>query len=115
LRREAELRFRSAEERLQAELQETDARLNELQASRPDQGTEILSPQQEAEIERFQARRLELRKELRQVQRDLDRDIEQLGTRLKVLNVALVPVIISVLSVVLVLVRRRARQAGVAA
>lgn len=115
LRREAELRFRSAEERLQAELQETDARLNELQASRPDQGTEILSPQQEAEIERFQARRLELRKELRQVQRDLDQDIEQLGTRLKVLNVALVPVVISVLSVVLVLVRRRARRAGATA
>ena len=112
LRREAELRFRSAEERLQAELQETDARLNELQASRPDQGTEILSPQQEAEIERFQARRLELRKELRQVQRDLDRDIERLGTRLKVLNVALVPLIISVLSIVLVLVRRRAPPGG---
>lgn len=115
LRREAELRFRSAEERLQAELQETDARLNELQASRPDQGTELLSPQQEAEIARFQARRLELRKELRQVQRDLDRDIERLGTRLKVLNVALVPVIISVLSVILVLIRRQARQAGAAA
>jgi len=115
LRREAELRFRSAEERLQAELEEADARLSELQASRTDQGTEILSPQQEAEIERFQARRLELRKELRQVQRDLDRDIESLGTRLKVLNVALVPLLISVLSVGLVLVRRRARQAGAAA
>ncbi len=115
LRREAELSFRSAEERLQAELEETDARLNELQASRPDQGTEILSPQQEAEIGRFQARRLELRKELRQVQRDLDRDIERLGTRLKVLNVALVPLIISVLSIGLVLVRRRARQAGMTA
>jgi len=110
LRREAELRFRSAEERLQAELQEADARLNELQASRPDQGTEILSPQQEAEIERFQARRLELRKELRQVQRELDRDIERLGTRLKVLNVALVPLLISVLSIGLVLIRRRARR-----
>jgi len=115
LRRAAELRFRSAEERLQAELQETDARLNELQAERPDQGTEILSAQQEAEIERFQARRLELRKELRQVQRDLDRDIELLGTRLKVLNVALVPLVISVASIILVLFRRRARQAGAAA
>lgn len=115
LRREAESRFRSAEERLQAELQEADARLSELQASRPDQGTEILSPQQEAEIERFQARRLELRKELRQVQRELDQDIERLGTRLKVLNVALVPLVISVLSVALVLIRRRARRAGVAA
>lgn len=115
LRRAAEENFRSVEERLQAELQETDARLNELQASGPDQGTEILSPRQEAEIERFQTRRLELRKELRQVQRDLDRDIERLGTRLKVLNVALVPLVISVLSILLVLVRRRARRTGSAA
>ncbi len=115
LRREAELRFRSAEERLQAELQETEARLNELQASRPDQGTEILSAQQEAEIERFQSRRIELRKELRQVQRGLDRDIEQLGTRLKVLNIALVPVLISVASILLVAARRRRRQAGAGA
>lgn len=112
LRRAAEARFRTAEERLQAELGETEARLGELQASRPDQGTEILTPQQEAEIQRFQARRLELRKELRQVQRDLDRDIERLGTWLKVLNVALVPLVISVASIGLVMVRRRARGAA---
>ena len=115
LRREAELRFRAAEERLQAELQETDARLSELQASRQDQGTEILSPQQQAEIERFQTRRLELRKELRRVQRELDRDIERLGTRLKLLNVALVPLLVSAASILLVVVRRRGRRVEVPA
>jgi len=115
LRRDAEARFRSAEQRLQTELQETDARLGELQASRTDKGTEILSPQQQAEIKRFQERRLELRKELRQVQRDLDRDIERLGNGLKLVNVALVPLIISVLSIVLVAVRRRTRRTGATA
>ncbi len=114
LRREAEKRFRSAEQRLQNELEETEARLGELQASRKDQGTAILSPQQEGEIERFKTRRLELRKELRQVQRDLDQDIERLGTTLKAINVALVPLIISLVSIVLVLFRRRAKPAGVA-
>ena len=115
LRRNAEAQFRTAEQRLQKELEETEARLGELQASRKDQSTAILSPQQESEIERFQTRRIELRKELRQVQRELDQDIERLGTWLKVINVALVPLIISVVSIVLVLVRRRARPAGVAA
>ena len=43
LRREADARFRSAEQRLQAELQETETRLSELQASRADQGAQILS------------------------------------------------------------------------
>jgi ABC-type uncharacterized transport system involved in gliding motility auxiliary subunit len=115
LRRAAEDRFRSAEKRLQDELDDTEARLGELQASRTDQGTAILSPQQEAEIDRFQARRLELRKELRRVQRDLDQDIERLGTVLKAVNVALVPVVISVISILLVLVRRRSRQRATAA
>jgi ABC-type uncharacterized transport system involved in gliding motility auxiliary subunit len=112
LRREAENRFRTAEENLQNELRETEARLGELQASRTDKGTAILSPQQEAEIDRFQARRLELRKELRKVQRELDQDIERLGTVLKVINVALVPLIISVISVLLVVYRRRPRPSG---
>jgi ABC-type uncharacterized transport system involved in gliding motility auxiliary subunit len=115
LRREAETRFRSAEQRLQKELEETEARLGELQASRQDQSTAILSPQQEREVERFKARRLELRKELRQVQRDLDRDIERLGTRLKAINVALVPLVISLASILLVLFRRRAKPSGVQA
>jgi ABC-type uncharacterized transport system involved in gliding motility auxiliary subunit len=111
LRREAESRFRTAEQRLQDELTETEARLGELQASRTDQGAAILSPQQEAEIDRFQDRRLELRKELRSVQRELDQDIERLGTLLKAINVALVPLIISIISVLLVLYRHRTRQA----
>lgn len=114
LRRDAETRFRAAEQNLQKELEATDARLGELQASRPDQGTDILSPQQESEVQRFQARRLELRKELRQVQRNLDRDIERLGTVLKAVNVALVPLVISVVSILLVIFRRRSRPAGVA-
>jgi len=112
LRREAETRFRAAEQSLQQELEETEARLSELQASRKDQSTSILSPQQEGEIERFQGRRLELRRELRQVQRDLDQDIEQLGTTLKAINVALVPLIISLVSILLVLFRRRPKPAG---
>ncbi len=110
LRREAYARFRSAEQRLQAELQETETRLSELQASRADQGAQILSAEQQAEIERFQARRLQLRKELRQVQRDLDRDIERLGSLLKILNITVVPMIVSIAGLLLVVLRRRAQR-----
>ena len=115
LRREAEGRFQSAEKDLQAELQETDKRLGELQSSRSDKGAEILSPQQQAELGRFQARRLELRKELRQVQRGLDQDIERLGTKLKIINIALVPLLISLVSIVLAWLRWRARRHPAAA
>lgn len=110
LRREADARFRSAEQRLQAELQDTENKLGELQASRSDQGSQLLSPEQQAEIERFQARRLQLRKELRQVQRDLDRDIERLGSLLKILNITVVPLVVSIAGLLLVVFRRRAQR-----
>jgi ABC-type uncharacterized transport system involved in gliding motility auxiliary subunit len=110
LRREAEARFRSAEQRLQAELQETEIKLGELQSSRADQSAQILSPEQQAEIERFQARRLQLRKELRQVQRGLDRDIERLGSVLKVLNITVVPLFITGAGLLLVMLRRRTQR-----
>lgn len=110
LRREADARFRSAEQRLQTELQETEIRLGELQASRADQSAQILSPEQQAEIERFQTRRLQLRKELRQVQRGLDRDIERLGSLLKVLNITVVPLLVSGAGLLLVMLRRRAQR-----
>ncbi|MEZ5562773.1 MAG: Gldg family protein [Gammaproteobacteria bacterium] len=116
LRREADARFRSAEQRLQAELQDTELKLGELQASRTDQGAQILSPEQQAEIERFQDRRLQLRKELRQVQRGLDRDIERLGSLLKLLNIAVVPLLVTATGLLLVVLRRRRqRQAQEAA
>jgi ABC-type uncharacterized transport system involved in gliding motility auxiliary subunit len=110
LRRAADARFRSAEQRLQAELQETETKLGELQASRADQSAQILSAEQEAEIERFQARRLQLRKELRQVQRGLDRDIERLGSVLKILNITVVPLLVTAAGLLLVMFRRRAQR-----
>lgn len=108
LRRVAEARFRETQQRLQDELRDTESRLVELQASRTDQGAMILSPAQQAEIERFQQRRLAIRQELRQVQRGLDQDIERLGTTLKIINIGLVPALIG-LGVLGWYLRRRLR------
>lgn len=111
LQRVAEERFRETEQRLQQELRETEAKLGELQAGRSDAGTMILSPEQEAELDRFQQQRLQIRKELRRVQRELDQQIEGLGNRLKAINIGLVPLIITMLSIGLMLVRRQKRRA----
>jgi len=107
LRRIAEDQFRQTEQQLQLELQETETKLRELQASREDRSAIILTSEQEAELERFQQQRLQIRKELRQVQRGLDQKIEDLGTRLKIINIGLVPLLISVLSLVLLIIRRQ--------
>lgn len=112
LRREAENRFRITEQRLQQQLSETEQRLAELQASREDSGALILSPEQEQELERFRLQRLQIRQDLRQVQRNLDQSIEALGTRLKVINIGLVPLLVGLAGFGLLLLRRRRRGTG---
>jgi ABC-type uncharacterized transport system involved in gliding motility auxiliary subunit len=112
LRREAELQFRATEQRLEAELTETEQKLGELQASRDDTNSLLMSPEQQAEIQRFLDEQVRIRQELRAVRRDLDADIERLGTTLKVLNIVLVPLLLSVVALVVVFLKRRKRAAS---
>ena len=67
----------------------------------------VLSAEQEQAIKEFEAQRFQVRKQLRQVQHQLNSSIEALETRLKVINIFLVPALLIVLLLVLRL--RRAR------
>jgi len=96
LRRAADDRFREKERELQAELVETERNLNALSQGDSDSQSTVLTAEQRAEIERFQARKLEIRRELRQVRRQLDADIEHLGNTLKLINIALVPLLLTI-------------------
>ncbi len=107
LRRVAEAEFRATEQRLQAELADTEQRLGELQTARSDGGSLLMSEEQQAEIERFLDEQIRIRQELRGVQRNLDLSIEQLGTRLKIINIALVPFLLTIVALVFVYYRRR--------
>ena len=111
LRREAEARLRATEQQLEAELAETENRLTQLQQSRGDADLSILTPEQEAEIDRFMEQRLEIRQQLRQVRRQLDEEIESLGARVKLINIALMPLLVTLVAL-LVAWRRRKAQHG---
>ncbi len=115
LRRQADERLRAKEQELDRELQDTEKKLSELEAARSDQGSFMLSPEQEAELERFQQERVRVRRELREVRRGLDVEIERLGSLLKVVNIALVPALLAVGAIVLAVLRRRRLRAGRAA
>ncbi|HEX5765742.1 MAG TPA: hypothetical protein VFY27_09255, partial [Woeseiaceae bacterium] len=108
LRARAEAQFQETEQSLQQELEETERRLSELQSSRDDSGDILMTEEQQAEIDRFIDRRAEIRQELRAVQRGLDRDIERLGTVLKIVNIGLVPLLLTIF--VLFAVWRRSRR-----
>ena len=115
LRRHADEQLRAKEKELDSELKDTEKKLSELEAGRSTAGSLVLSPEQEAELNRFQQERVRIRKDLRDVRRSLDVEIERLGTRLKVLNIALVPALLAIGAIVLAIARRRRLRAGRAA
>jgi ABC-type uncharacterized transport system involved in gliding motility auxiliary subunit len=108
LRRSADDRFRQKEQELNQELADTERKLNELQQSKGNENALILSSEQKAELERFQDQKVRIRKDLRQVRRQLDADIESLGTRLKIYNIALLPLLLTLAAAGFVWWRRRA-------
>lgn len=95
LKRNADERFRAKEQELQKELTDTERKLTELQSAKAKDQAQILSPEQKAELDKFLKRKLEIRKELRQVRRQLDAEIESLGTRLKIVNIVLIPLLLT--------------------
>jgi ABC-type uncharacterized transport system involved in gliding motility auxiliary subunit len=107
LRSQADVQFRATEQRLQAELRDTDQKLGELQTARKDQSSLMMSPEQQAEVQKFLDAQVRIRQELRNVRRNLDRDIDNLGTTLKIINIALVPVLLTIVALTAVFLKRR--------
>jgi ABC-type uncharacterized transport system involved in gliding motility auxiliary subunit len=110
LKRKADDRLRSKALELSAELQQTEAKLTELQNKRNDQASLMLSPEQEQELKRFTGEKARARKELRETQRGLDVDIDRLESCLKVINIGVAPLVVA-LAGVFILARRRRRRA----
>ena len=108
----AEDQFRDTEERLQAELEETERKLTEMQSLRQDGELTVLTSEQQDEVQRFVDRKLQIRGDLRLVQHDLSREIEALGMRLKFINIVLVPILIIIAALVFGQIRRRRWERG---
>ncbi|MCB1581899.1 MAG: Gldg family protein [Xanthomonadales bacterium] len=101
IQRVSEQKYRETENKLLQQLRETESKLNELQRSKGQENQLIISQEQQTEINKFKQRKLEVRKSLREVKRNLNKDIEALGTKLKFINIALIPIIITLIVVFL--------------
>ena len=66
-----------------------------------------MSPEQQAEVQRFLDEQVRIRQELRTVRRNLDADIEVLGRWIKVLNVLVMPVLLTIAAFGVVVLRRK--------
>lgn len=98
---EAERRIRRRQEELQGELAETESRLAALQERGRGSGFfsgnlgAEMTPEENAEIERFRAQVVEVRGELRRTERDLRGDIDRLETIVVFINIWLAPILIA--------------------
>jgi ABC-type uncharacterized transport system involved in gliding motility auxiliary subunit len=95
IRRTAEQNYRAEEQRLSDERANVERELNDL-LSKSSGTTEqvLMSPEVQTKIEDLRKSLVDTNRRLREVRFNLNRDVESLGTRLKVLNILVVPLVV---------------------
>jgi ABC-type uncharacterized transport system involved in gliding motility auxiliary subunit len=109
LEAEAQKQYFGRIQSLEDEKQKTQARLQELQKAQGGaaKGAQILSPEQQAELERFKKTYIETNLALKELRRNLRQDAEGLVFWTKVVNIALMPLLVALLGLLIALLRRR--------
>ena len=92
---QAEDSYRAKIKSLESDLSEAQQKLNELQRSKEGNQRFILSPEQQAEIKKFNAKEAQVKRELKDVRKQLRKDIDALENRLKWYNIAGMPVLVT--------------------
>ncbi len=109
LEAEAQREYFGKIQALEDELQKTTAKLQELQKSQGPAGksAQLMTPEQQAELERFRKTVAESRLALREVRKNLRQDAEGLVFWTKVANIALVSLLVALAGLLVAFVRRR--------
>ncbi len=111
---EAEAAYQSKIKELESSLAETQRKLNELQQTKQAEGGQqrfILSPEQQKEIENFRKKETEAKQQLKVERKKLRAGIDSLENRVKWLNIAAMPILVTIAGVGLAMVRRSRRAA----
>lgn len=108
---QATKQFQSEIKKLEEEQQEAQRRLNELNTKKEAGQRFILSKEQQAEIVQFKQKEAEAGKKLREVRKNLKREIDSLENRLKWLNIAGMPALVTIAGLALAIIRKRRTKA----
>ena len=105
---EAQQQYLGKIKELEDSLNQTQEKLQELQKGKPGAAsTTILTPEQQAEIDNFRKKSAETRVELKEVRKNLRVESEALQFWTKVVNIALVPLLVALTGLVLAISKRR--------
>ena len=97
---------------LEDELQKTNEKLQELQKARGAgaKSAQLMTPEQQLEIENFRKRVTETRHELKELRKNLRQDSEALVFWTKVVNIVLIPFLVVLIGLAVFFVKRRKQQ-----
>lgn len=95
LQRSAQEKWLVKERELQKQLESTRERLEALQSQKDKNQKYILSPEQQEELNRFRQEQAKTQRELKQVRKNLREGIEQLGVKIKIANILLIPALVA--------------------
>jgi ABC-type uncharacterized transport system involved in gliding motility auxiliary subunit len=109
LEAEAQKQYFGRIQALEEEKQKTQARLQELQKAQggPAAKSQILSAEQQAELERFKKTYIETNLALKELRKNLRQDAEALVFWTKVANIALMPLLVALAGLMVALIRRK--------
>ena len=109
LEAEAQKQYFGRIQSLEEEKQKTQQRLAELQKSQGAgaKAAQILSPEQQAELERFKKTYIETNLALKELRKNLRQDAEALVFWTKVTNIALMPLLVALAGLLIALLRRK--------
>lgn len=106
----AERVFKNKERDLKQRLEEAEFKLTELQRARENTQSLTLTPEQTQTLQAFLRDKMQIRKELRSVQHGLNQSVEKLGTILKIINIGLMPVLVSIVALLVAWFRIKRRE-----
>lgn len=94
IQRAADEKFLKRQQELESRLADIERRLSELQKAKGEGSEELVTAAQREQEEEAKAEFVQTRRDLREVKHQLRKDIEALGTKLKFVNIALVPLLL---------------------
>jgi ABC-type uncharacterized transport system involved in gliding motility auxiliary subunit len=103
---EASAQWQDKEKELENKLRETQNKLREMQTTKDQNQKVILTERQKAAIAEFRQEEVRINKELKFVRKNLRQDIDRMGIWVKAINIAVVPLCVSLLGVVFGIYRR---------
>jgi ABC-type uncharacterized transport system involved in gliding motility auxiliary subunit len=107
----AQDKYQSKIDELETGLTQARQKLSELQSAKQTDQKSVLSPEQQAEIKKFQENEAQIDKQLKQVRKELRQEIDSLQNWLKWLNIALMPVVVTCIGLGLAFFKKRSRAA----